>query len=362
MTKPNPHSVNPQQVFLACIRWVRTLDISRVAGKALVVVLSSLPLLTHSMDGCNYPKAHDDYPLEKSTSVFSITDYRVQRESSSTTASRLLPIGAIKHRDHPEIGGTATLVSENIVLTAAHVFPQTTLTAVRTFVLGLTDDPGNDDNLLCFPIRPKYVAHSHRGELDFVFLEIESIPRLAVVSTSKQSVCSPETERNLVAKNLALPCSFGYTPIRPKAMSHAATLLFAYTSWNPFPRGLAVHIVSGPQTVTRYTKDSSTVRLFDYRVPSQKGNSGGPLFDSQFNWIAIHQRSPCTAYLETRTDWSPYLDERYPVGHCDGNEPMSVNHVRQGTLLTDIAADVKSQLGTEAMPIRLPSFDSLLHK
>jgi hypothetical protein len=265
----------------------------------------------------------------------------------SPNRERVSAVGAIYEKGAATLIGTATLIADDLILTAWHVMPQANLANRRYFVLG---DLEADElkNFECYEIEPLMLAGSHRGHLDYVIMRILPKSQENLTSTVA-SQCEKDTRKRL-GKDRKLPCSYGTKPLIVTANHDAIDAgnelsMLALTQYPDLPRGLAIHHAKSVLAKRRYIKDSATSVVLDYQMYVYGGNSGGPLFNQKFEWVGIHQRTLCSSKYETLTDWHPYLSEYHPEEVCPDeiaslDEIARFNTPRQGTPMSEIVEHI----------------------
>ena len=276
---------------------------------------------------------------------------------------------------------TATLISESHILTVAHALDNAE--SRRFFILGHaivasksgTPRPVHSDTpgILCFKLSPNIIA-SVRGYLDYAVIALEkvsarnvpAIPTFNLLPISSVSVKVGDSAHIIGLYEGA------YEPVPVSGL----TLLSGGTVGGRFSR------------VGRYSKDAGTAIQVDYWLETQPGHSGSPILDGKARWVGMHQRNLNAAKCETGTPWHPYISEYYfdnfggadstarLESACSGKVepdvtllskrkvllPNGSNLPRQGSLLVDIAINIKRNVGADWLCENIPQFLALLNR
>lgn len=280
-------------------------------------------------------------------------------------AQRLLPehlrggyrpaIGALIAKDRQGrsmLMGTAVLISADLVVTAGHVvpIPDTVNTQQVRFVLGY-----NPENLLSAP--PKKCAYESEVSRHILAASARSLRDFAVLRLKSTIDSSAMQECN-------------WKLLRPRALPPTVnTNAFAIGHFNlGAERNLSLFYAGKFMGVNRWSKDGGGSVNVDYGLGTEPGLSGAAVFDEDFNWVALHQRTLSRASEETDTKWHPYGYWMYGDNRadCRGKRPnlsgvsLSDCWPAQGTLMSDIAIDTTRAMGIEWMCSELPTWISLL--
>lgn len=266
-------------------------------------------------------------------------------------------IGALVGKDSKNVDkllGTAVLIGADLVVTAGHVvpIPDSMETQDVRFVLGY-----QPENLLGAP--PEACVYKRKV----------SRPMLAASARSLRDFAVLRLEQRIELSLQATDCNWTLLPPRalPPAVNTKAFAIGHFVD-ERVAHNLSLFYAGEFMGVNRWSKDGGGSVNVDYGLGTQPGLSGGAVFDEDFNWVALHQRTLSRAYNEVDTRWHPYGFWMYGDNRAEclakGSDPSGVELTycwpAQGTLMSDIAIDTARAMGSEWMCSELPTWIPLL--